>query len=503
MLDEPSPQPAAPVPAGSRLLRNVGLLSGSLLVTSTLTAVWTLFVPRLLGPAGMGLIVMAWSASGIFVALGGLGMRTLLVRSISAHPQDAPRLLGTAMLVRAGSILPCLAITTAYVVLGHFGREQALVLYLATALAVCTLFLEPLLAAFQAIERMEYLAYADVLNKALLAIGGITLVLLGFRAPMLVAWLLAAAALVLSLNLLWIHRYFRIDWRIEPSAVAPLIRASLPYWTYGLFFNIYLWIDSAMLAVISPPRVVGWYGVATKLFGTLMFIPAILNTAWLPRLVSAFTQNPSHLRLVVRAPTEQIMILSLPVSIGAALVAQPLIGLLYGRAYAPAVPVLIILALTVIPTYFNIVTNQILVTINRQMVWTKALAFASVVNPCFNLVLIRIFQDRSGNGAIGAAWSFLLTELLLVGIGVVVIRRYLHWGSLRRVARSALATAGMAGVVLTVARFGIVPQVVAGGLSFGALALLLRLPTPDELSTLDRLRGRAAIGARVRRLWAW
>jgi O-antigen/teichoic acid export membrane protein len=175
------------------------------------------------------------------------------------------------------------------------------------------------------------------------------------------------------------------------------------------------------------------------------------------------------------------MILSLPVSVGALLIADPLVRSLYGPAFAGSVPVLVILALTVVPTYFNIVAYQILVAAKRQMTWTKAIAVASVVNPALNLVLIRVFQDRFQNGAIGAALSFLLTEWALMVVGLLVVRQFLQSRTLFRLARSALATVGMAASVEAAGSLGLVSQVLIGVLSFAMLAVLFRVVAPQDL----------------------
>jgi PST family polysaccharide transporter len=212
-------------------------------------------------------------------------------------------------------------------------------------------------------------------------------------------------------------------------------------------------------------------------------------------MVSASKAGPDRFTQVTRVWIEQLIILGLPASVGAALIAGPLIRLLYGKAFDPSVPVFIILCLTVIPTYFNIIANQILVAINRQMIWTKVLALASVVNVSLNFVLIQVFQRRLGNGAIGAALSFFLTELVLNGIAFAIVHRYLHRETISRVARSALATLGMAVVVYGVGRFGIAAQVGAGILSFSLFAILLSVPTPEEKREFGRLLSRA------RRLW--
>jgi O-antigen/teichoic acid export membrane protein len=498
MLSEAS-QPAVEVASGNRVARNVTLLSGSLLTTSLLTGVWTLFVPRRIGPQGMGLIVIAWSATNIIQALGSLGLRSFMVRELAADWRRAPELVGSAIILRVAAIVPALAATVLYLRLGHFDASHALVLYLATGVALCILLCDPFLAAFQAIERMEYLAYADVINKALLSACGIALVLLGFGATTLVALMFLAASVVLGLAFLWSRRFFTIELRVRPSQLRQLVADSLPYWTYALFSTLYLWIDSAILAVLTRTEVVGWYGGPTKLFGSLMFVPVILATAWLPRLVTAFTQSPEQLRQVARIPTEQVMILSLPVSVGAALIADPLVRFLYGPAFGGSVPVLVILALSVAPTYFNIVAYQILVAAKRQMTWTRAIIAASVVNPLLNLVLIRVFESRFQNGAIGAALSFLLTEVMLVAVGLVVVRPFLQSQTLFRLGRSALATLGMAASVEGARSLGLVGQILIGALSFAILAVVFRVVAPDEVREFGARFYRSAAGTWRRR----
>src|ERR1700694_5849548 len=94
----------APASSADRIFRNVVYLSGSLVATSIVTTLWTLFVPRRIGPHGMGLIVMAWSAFSIFQAVGSFGMRTLLVREIAADVRRAPRTLRSAVIVPLVSV---------------------------------------------------------------------------------------------------------------------------------------------------------------------------------------------------------------------------------------------------------------------------------------------------------------------------------------------------------------------------------------------------------------
>jgi len=480
-----------------RVARNIGLLSGGQLLTWMLTLAWTLFVPRLIGPYGMGLIVMATATSGILVGLAGLGSRPMLVKEIAADPARAPQLLGTAFVVRTTLIVPSAALTLLYVRLAGFNGAQSVAVYLGLGLAAFTLLSEVAQAALQGIERMEYLAGGEILNKALQALLGIPMALLGFGATWLIMLQVGAAALLTGLNLLWARR-FRIDWSLNIRRVLSFLTGSLAYWAYAVFFTFYLWIDATMLSLMTPEQVVGWYGVPTRIFQTLMFIPVILSTAWLPGLASAYSRSPEDLKMAARMPLELVTMLGLPIAAGVALVARPVTLLLYGPAYEASIPVLEVLALTCVPMYLNIIVNQVLIASNRQLVWTRVMVLASFVNPALNLVLIRYFQDHLGNGAIGSAISLFGTEVLIVTLAIWVIRRFVDPRMLWRLGRAVLATAGMSTVAWFSSRLGLVPEIVAGTASFVLLVVLLRVLSPEEWSELGRLAERVPMWSRLR-----
>ncbi len=435
----------------------------------------------MLGPTGMGRVTAAYAVAAILIVVVGLGTKTFLVREIVARPEEAAPLMGAALSLRLCAVPLIALFVFAYGELAHFGTESLVVLYVATGAAVCTLLAEPFQAGWQGMERMEYLAYSDVLDKTAQSFVGIAVVLAGLGAVGLVSSALVIEGLVVLLNAWWMRRYIRITHGFDLRRMWAVVRRSLPYWSFGVFFMIYLWIDSAMLSLLVKPDVVGWYGVSTKLFTTLMFIPAILATAWLPRLVAASRDGRTRLHAAARTPMELTLALALPICVVTAMTAGPVIGLLYGPEYAHAAPVLSILALCLPPMYFNTMLNQVLVAAERQHVWTWVMLGATVVNPVLNLVLIKVAQARWHNGAIGAAISLLVTEILIAGVGIVVVGRHvLGTSSLWRLARVTLAALAMGGVMFALRPFGFVAEVAAGGLVFVGAVVALRVPSSEE-----------------------
>jgi O-antigen/teichoic acid export membrane protein len=491
VVDE-SPTGVPPPHGSARLGRNLAALAGGQLITWSMTLLWTLVVPRALGPSGMGVIVTSMSVTGVFGIVLGLGTRNYLVRELVVRPAGAARLIGAALVLRT-LFIPVFAVSIViYARVASNGYEMRVALYLAAAATIMTLLADPMQACFQAIERMEYLALSDVINKSSQGLLGVALALIGLRSTGIVAAWTVTAGLVLVLNAVWLRRRVPVELRTTRRELLAITRESIAYWAFGVFMMLYLWIDTVMLSLLTRSEVVGWYGVPTRLFQTLMFLPSLVSTAWLPRLVTAHEQRDGSLQREARKPLELLLVASIPLCAATAAAASPMLHLLYGSAYDESVPVLVTLALCVPPMYVNIMLNQVLVAAKRQTAWTWVLAGATVVNPLINLALIPFTQHRYGNGAIGAGIALFLTELLIVAVGLVLFGRGLvDRATVRRCVPAVVSSAALWGVAYLLRPLGPVVALGSAGVVFLILARVLHLLTPDELVVL---RG---IGSRV------
>jgi O-antigen/teichoic acid export membrane protein len=490
----------------SRLSANIlSLLSGQV-VTWGMALGWTLVVPRVIGAANMGLLVTGMSVAGVFGIVLGLGTRNYLVREF-VHNQrvtwrvrrrvipDEPsilrvlvpaavngELIGTALVLRllltpvfAGGIV-------AYVQITGRGGTAGAVIYLSAMATLLLLFLEPMQAAFQAVERMGYIAISEVVTKS--AQGVLGLALVGFGVTAVAAGGVVAAVVALALNIVWLRRQERVSLRTSGPKLLAMTRESLSYWAFGFFFMIYLWIDAVMLSIMTRPEVVGWYGVSMRLFQTLMFFAVVISTVWLPRLVSRAREDPGELLAEARLPVGAVLVVGLPVAAATVVTARPLLDLLYGGEYRHAAPVLAILGLCVPAMYLNIVVNQVLVAANRQKIWTWVMAGATIVNPALNAGLIWLTDSRLHNGAIGAAISLLVTEVLIVVVGLVILGPGIGSRALAsRVARASIASLTLWGVTeLTKTALGTYGSITVGAVAFLGVGALLRVVTLGELS---------------------
>ena len=480
----PAQPPAAP--AGSsrlRLVKNVLLLFSSQVASWTFALLWLFVVPRRLGPTAIGEFVIATSITAILGTFVNQGAGTLLTKDIARDPQVAGRLVGGTLLMRMACVLPAFVLTTVYSTLLHFSTEQTVLVWLATLGMLAASLSGAFQAAFTGLERMGFNAYANVIGNGLASILGIAVVLGGGGIVALMALESALSVVVLLLNLRWARSLFALTWRNTAGAVPYIVRGGMSYWIGGLFFVAYLWIDSVLLSIMVPARVVGWYGAPTQLFASILMVCGVLCTAWFPRMATAYKDGPQRLKEIGMPAVETVIVVSLPIAAGVVLVSKPVVQLIGGPAFSGAVPVLAILGLVVVPTFFNMVAYQVLLASNRQVAWIKVVGVATLLNIVLNVVLIPRFQ-AGGNGAIGAALSLLLSELFEFACALLLVSWLLEALLGGRVLRAASATALMAGAVWLVAPFGLVAQVGVGIVCFGIFGIALRVASNEELTEL-------------------
>jgi O-antigen/teichoic acid export membrane protein len=480
--------PVVPVGSTGRLARNLVVLGSGQLVTWSLTALWTVFVPNRVGPSGMGEIGVATALANVVAIVLALGVGPLLVKEIAREHLRAPGLVGSALILRFLLLPIGVAVTPLYVILTHAGTELTMVIWLSVGATLISLLATPLIFALQGFERLQFSAYSNMLTSGAVAIGGVGLVLAGYGVIPLMWLALIVSAVTACLAFFWIRPYFRIDWRPNFSRIQFLAVSSLPYWASGLVLTFYMWIDLLMLARMTPIDVVGWYNVPTRLFATLLVVPTILSSALLPRMSRAFRHGDDALRDQARPALEMTLVLSLPIAIGTALVSRQAIWVLYGYQFLPAIPVLSVLALCLPSTYLNTMANQVLIASNRQVAWTKVMVGAAIANPVANYLLIQLTQSRWHNGAVGAAFALLATELGMSVAAIILLPRVLTARSWRRILRAAAATLGMGVAVGAVSlHSGIAVQIATGLVSFSALALLFGVVSREEIAELRHL----------------
>jgi len=302
--------------------------------------------------------------------------------------------------------------------------------------------------------------------------------------------------ILLGVNLRWMRRFAQLTWRVSRHDLRVVVVDSLPFWANDVFLTFYTSLDITILGGLAGSEAVGYYRPASQLFAVALFVPSIVGMVMQPTLSRLGVDAKPDFDRVGRRTMALLVACGVPITIALATFAQPLIVTIYGTAYRPTAPVLVVLSLCLLPMYLNMQSVQTLTARDQQWRWTVIMAIGCVLNPALNFVLIPLGAQQWHNAALGAALALLGTEIFMMIYGGVVLHGMLRDRALGRAVLGA-AAAGLAQFAMLAVTGALWPPLseALGLLVYGGVALRLgALPRHDVAllwhTILDRSGGR-------------
>lgn len=356
---------------------------------------------RYLGPSNYGLISYAASLTAFVVPLMQLGFRSTLVRELVSKPEREGQILGTALVLNLVGACVCVAGIFAFVFTANRGQTDTVL--------VCMIY--SLCLIFQALEMIQYWFQAKLLSKytAIISVAAYA-VTSAYKIWLLAAgksvyWFAFAQSIdcgIIAAVLLFLYLR-RKDRRLHFSLKRgkQMLAVSKYYILSGLMVTVFAHTDSVMLKHLCGEAAAGYYTAAVTCAGCSGFVFTALIDSMRPQLLRSECGEEG-----VKGLASLVLWLALGQSVVLTLLARPLIGLLYGDAYRPAVPVLRLLTWYSAFSYLGAVRNiWILAKGEHRHLWVVNLVGAAG-NVALNALLIPSFE------ACGAAVASVLTQFV-------------------------------------------------------------------------------------------
>jgi O-antigen/teichoic acid export membrane protein len=311
---------------------------------------------------------------------------------------------------------------------------------------------------------MEYRSITLIIEKVFLAAVGVTMLLLGYGSLTIAAVILTSMAVNFAFSFHFLRKTIALHPAIQPSTWMPLLRRGFPFMISAMLGFIYYRINVMMLSSMTNEAVVGWYGAPFRLFDTLMFFPSILNTAVYPVLSRLFQSSKESMIQTSRKVFDITLLFAMPMAVGMASLAGPIISLLFGlREYSNSVVVLQILSASLVLVYVDFVLNTVLISHDKERKTVVISIVATITNVTVGYFAIRYFQTALGNGAIGAVITTAVTELCVMSMNIYLLPPGFFDKQSLLLAGKALASGlVMLGVVMLL-RLESIHWIIAGG----------------------------------------
>lgn len=366
------------------------------LLIGTLTA-------RYLGPSDYGLIHFAASVTAFALPMMQLGLSSTLVQEYVENRDREGEILGTSLGLNLLSGLFCAAgVTLLCAAAGDRDRTVVCALY-----SISLIFQAPELVRcrFQARLQSKYSAPAGVLGYLAVSAYRVFLLATGKSA----AWFALSHSLEFAVaGGVLLHQCRRTGVKalsFSRKRAKALLTRSRHYIPAALLVTCFQNIDHVLLTLLSGEGANGLYTCAVTCANLTGFVFYALVDSFQPVILSC--REDSRRFENTMAGLYGLMIwLGLGQSLAFTLLARPLIGLLYGSAYAGAVKVLQILVWNTAFSMMGAVRNiWLLAEEKHHLLWRINLAGA-VGNVILNSILIPRW------GAVGAALASVLTQML-------------------------------------------------------------------------------------------
>ena len=404
----------------NRVFQNAKWIIGCKIVQSLLQLVIGMISARYLGPTNYGLLSYAASVTAFAVPVMQLGLRSTLVQEFVSRPEQEGRVLGTSLMMSAVSGVACMIGVSCFVLAANPSEQETIL--------VCSLYSISLV--FQSLDLIQCWFQAKLLSKYASLVSLCTyLVVSAYK-----IWLLASGK-----SVLWFAVSYCVEYAVSGvlmlaayrknkgsglsvslELAGMLFSKSKHYILASLMVMVFQNTDHVMLKFLAGDEANGFYTAAVTCTSVAGFVyTAILDSARPVILESKGKSREAFERNVTRLYSVMIW-LSLAQGACFTVLAEPLVKLLYGGDYLPAVPVLRINVWMLSLGYLGSVRNiWILAEEKHDLLWIINLCGA-LANIGLNALMIPLW------GACGAAAASVLTQFVanvVMGFLIRSIRR--------------------------------------------------------------------------------
>ena len=144
---------------------------------------------------------------------------------------------------------------------------------------------------------------------------------------------------------------------------------------------------------------------------------------------------------------------------------------------------LAVLGIALILMHLTIVLGRFAMAIDRQGLWIRLMVVATALSIALDVVLVPLTDRRYGNGAIGGALAYVVTEGLLLAVGVRTLAPGLLDAELvRKLGKALLAGLAMVAAVWPLRDQFVAVPVLAGGAVYVAGIVVTRWFTGADLA---------------------
>lgn len=419
---------------------------------------------RVLGTAGYGVFSYAVTLAGFFTLFVDPGINSVLIREgAKASPQERQTLFSTTLLMKAAVIAASVLVV---VLVAPFFSTLPGAKVLLPFVALIIIFdgtREFLSSLFRAEEKMQWDAAAFLSTSLGVVIFGF-IFLIRSATPLSFTSAYAAGTAVGALLAIWFLRnnFGKILAGASLKRMVSILKTAWPFAITSALGILFTNTDILVISWMRTAAEVGIYAAAIRIVQVLYIVPTIIQLSTLPIFARLAKHDPQKFRFVLERTISLIFLISVPLSLGGAILGRGIMQLVFGSAYIAGAAAFAILMLGLSFDYAGGVISNAVFAYDHQKSLIICSAIGGIGNVVFDLLLIPHW------GMAGSAVATLIAQVLSNTYLWYAMKKLNQFHIVARIRKIAVAGALMAAVtaLLSVAGMNVIANIAVSGAAY-------------------------------------
>ncbi len=466
-----------------KVSKNIIFLFTSDAASHVLGFVATIYIARLIGVEGFGMVSFGLAFLNYALLFGNPGLTTLGTREIARNKLNTSVIEDiTSTRTVLASVIFILMALGVLVIPGN-ATVKGLILVYSLTLFPFALYLE---FVFQGREEMEFVGIARFIQYASYLV---LLVLLlkpsGSILTIPLCFFLSYASAAAFFIYAFIRRYHTVRFSFSIENARSLVAAAVPVGLATILYQVALNLPPVMLGINSGQREVGYFSAAYKIIFMLLIIERVFYYVFFPIASRQYHQTKDKLHGTFTSFIKFLSALTIPLAAGGIALASRIIGLVYGADFAGTVPAFRILLLYFMIAPINTVLGYGLIAMEKEKVFLKNIGITAIIS------VVLVFAGSYYAGGPGVAAALAIAECVALALMTNEVRRTITLTPLRQVWRQGTSALVMMAVLIVLiiffSRLNLILLVVIGIIAYLIALYFLKGFTALELRTIAGL----------------
>lgn len=376
------------------------------------------YLARVLGPTQMGQVIYWQSAAFWGAAFVEYGFGFSGSREVARDKKDLRRIENFAVEVLSAKTMLGLAVASGMAAVWYFSAQfgASPAFLVGGAILAVAQGMTPLWY-FRGMERLMPVVLATIVGRSLATL--LTFVLVKDDTHGAMALGLQAFFVLIATGYTHWRMYREIQFfGLSARAALRGLRHSFDLFLISAASSVYGAAGPFIMGTMVAPAQVAFWGASERLNRVLGYIFGTISTAAYPRIAHDVVHTPSAAVRFATALLVFSLALSVCVALPVILFAPTIVNVLFGESFAPAAPLLRVMALQVILTGASRVFGALwMIPLGMERILNRLVIAAAVINVALMFSLVPRY------GAMGAAIAFVATEAFVTfGEAAVLLR---------------------------------------------------------------------------------